>query len=71
MAQPHPGGNPRRCATSVTDVSGIDSAYAVMADRIGYSQPVSETQRFPRDGLHLHKIEDGSVVVCVKSLPKS
>jgi hypothetical protein len=23
------------------------------------------------DGFHLHKIEDGSVVVCVKSLPNS
>lgn len=23
------------------------------------------------DGFHLHKTEDGSVVVCVKSLPKS
>ena len=24
----------------------------------------------PGDGFHLHKIEDGSVLVCVKSLPK-
>lgn len=25
----------------------------------------------PGDAFHLHKIEDGSVVVCIKSLPKS
>jgi hypothetical protein len=25
----------------------------------------------PGDAFHLHKIEDGSVVVCMKSLPKS
>ena len=35
-------------------------------------EDLSEAKQFlTGDGFHLHKIEDGSVVVCMKSLPKS
>ena len=44
---------------------------AEAVDRMRTGGLSERNQLLAGDGFHLHKTEDGSVVVCVKSLPKS